>query len=75
MSPRDLARAQGLPSYWTGKACPLFKHVALRSTVNGRCLECQRIRKDDPNAYFAQKAKQVDSDRQIQNLILKLYGD
>lgn len=41
---RKDAKAKGMKTYFTGKACK-FDHVSKRRTVNGECVACERIRK------------------------------
>lgn len=41
--PRHLAKEAGITHYWTGISCPKG-HLSPRSTSNGSCWECNRLR-------------------------------
>ena len=41
--PRQIAKAAGRTTYFTGVPCRNAGHIAQKSTANGGCTECQRI--------------------------------
>lgn len=65
---RDKARALGLTRYFSGKPCP-HGHIDERSTANGTCLTCKRLKMRDINtperlkAYYEANAEMLRQKR------------